>query len=96
MADQTSLSRNKSKRERFLRVAQRRTLKALRSVRLLAKCSNRSSYEYTQKEVEKIFGALQDELHRAKFGFTRNKEPQFSLNGEEVVDGVEESEDKEA
>jgi hypothetical protein len=93
--EKTKSKRHKAKRARFLRVAERRTLKTLRDLRLLAKCSNRASYSYTPDEVDKIFDTVQDALNRAKHGFTKDRELAFSLGGKEVVD-EEDVEDEEA
>ncbi len=35
-------------------------------VRLLGNCSNRSLYEYDDKDIEKIFSTIQAELNEAK------------------------------
>ena len=75
-----------TKRERFIRVAQRRTKKLLREIQLLARCSNRSSYEYSEKDVLKIFEAIQTELNYARSRFMRNREISFSLTEEEEND----------
>jgi len=80
----------KSKRERFLTVAERRTVKVLKGVRLLAKCANRSSYEYSTGEVAKIFKAIQDEIDRAQMKFHRDRRVRFSLNNVGVGDEEEE------
>ncbi len=73
----------KSKRERFLAVAQRRTVRVLESVQRLGKCGNTASYEYTKTDVEKIFGAIQVELDRARARFSRNNRITFTLGSEE-------------
>ena len=71
----------KTRRERFLEVAQRRTKALLRDLRLLGNCGNRSAYEYTDAEVEKIFSAIQQELDlaRSRFRTAEKKEVDFSL-----------------
>lgn len=73
----------KSKRERFLAVAQRRTIRVLEAVNRLGKCGNTAAYEYTKSDVEKIFGAIQVELDRARARFSRNSKITFSLGSEE-------------
>ena len=64
------------KRERFLRLASQRTRDVLNRLRVLGNCSNRSVYEYTQDDMEKIFAALKDQLKsvEAKFHFPKHKE----------------------
>jgi hypothetical protein len=72
----------KSRRDRFLDVAPRRTKQLLRDIRLLGNCGNRAAYEYSEGEVEKIFTAIERELAVAKSRFRagRAKEVEFSLD----------------
>lgn len=55
-----------SKREKFVRLAEARTNKIIDMIQLLGNCSNQSQYEYTQKDVNKIFNAIQTELDVAR------------------------------
>lgn len=57
---------NESKREKFVRIAEARTNKIIDMIQLLGNCSNTSQYDYTQKDVNKIFNAIQAELDAAK------------------------------
>ena len=57
---------NESKREKFVRIAEARTNKIIDMIQLLGNCSNTSQYDYTQKDVNKIFNAIQAELDSAK------------------------------
>lgn len=70
---------DKSRRERFLRVAQRRTREILHKIHLLGNCSNRSAYEFTDEEVGKIFDAIEEELRVAQSRFGRKKSVDFHL-----------------
>jgi hypothetical protein len=71
----------KTRRERFLEIAQRRTKQVMRDLRLLGNCGNKSAYEYTDDEVEKIFAAIQRELDlaRSRFRTEERQEIDFSL-----------------
>lgn len=60
-----------TKREKFVRLAEARTNKIIDMIQLLGNCSNQSQYEYTQKDVNKIFNAIQDELDAAKKRYTK-------------------------
>ena len=60
-----------TKRDRFVRLAEVRTNKIIDMIQLLGNCSNQSQYEYTQKDVSKIFGAIQAELDAAKKRFNK-------------------------
>jgi hypothetical protein len=69
-----------TKRERFIRIAESRTQKILHTIRLLGNCSNPYVYEYTQKDVDKMFSAIETELKIAKAKFTGvDKEYRFKL-----------------
>ena len=51
-----------TKRERFEKVAVARTNKILNDLRLLGNCSNKNNYEYSEKDIKKIFSAIENEL----------------------------------
>lgn len=48
--------------ERFKKVASRRVLKVLHSIKSLARCSNSETYYYTSEEVDKMLRAIHAEL----------------------------------
>lgn len=58
-----------TKKDKFVRVAESRTNKLISMIRLLGNCSNKVVYEYTDKDVKKIFNALESELKAAKSKF---------------------------
>lgn len=62
------MKNKESKREKFVRIAEARTNKIINMIQLLGNCSNQSLYEYSQKDVNKIFNTLQTELDEAKKG----------------------------
>ncbi len=57
---------SETKREKFVRIAEARTNKIINMIQLLGNCSNQSQYDFTQKDVDKIFKAIQAELDEAK------------------------------
>jgi hypothetical protein len=70
------------KRERFKRVATRRTNAVLKKLQVLGNCANRNTYEYTEEEANKIFSEIERELKltRMKFQFAGNsKRAEFRL-----------------
>ena len=70
--------RRKSRRERFLSVAERRTNQVLKAIRLLGNCGNRAAYEYTDEDVEKVFDAIQKEISNTRARFRiRSKDKGF-------------------
>ena len=62
-----------TKRDKFVRLAEARTNKIIDMIQQLGNCSNQSQYEYTQKDVTKIFNAIQAELDAAKKRFNKQE-----------------------
>lgn len=60
-----------TKREKFVRLAEARTNKIIDMIQLLGNCSNANVYDYTQQDVDKIFGAIESELREAKKMFNK-------------------------
>lgn len=72
----------KSKRERFTEIAPKRTREILKKIETLGNCANKSGYEYTEADIEKIFGAIAKKVAdvKAKFSATKgSKEEGFTL-----------------
>lgn len=61
--------KTESKRDKFVRMAEARTIKVISMVRLLGNCSNRLAYEYSDKDVTKIFSAIEGAVADAKKRF---------------------------
>ena len=61
--------KKESKRDKFVRMAEARTIKIISMIRLLGNCSNRMAYEYSDKDVSKIFNAIDSALSDAKKRF---------------------------
>lgn len=61
--------KKETKREKFVRMAEARTIKIISMVRLLGNCSNRLAYEYSDKDVTKIFNAIESAVSDAKKRF---------------------------
>ena len=59
-----------TKKEKFVRLAENRTNKVLEMIRLIGNLANKSVYEYTAEDVEKIFKAIETEMALAKKQFT--------------------------
>lgn len=57
------------KREMFKRLAAYRTNEVLKRLKVLGNCSNRSSYEYTEEEVNKIFSEIERRVKETKIKF---------------------------
>lgn len=69
------------KRSRFKKVAENRTNKIINMIELLGNCANTSNYEYTEKEVKKIFEAIEQSLKNTKnkFAIAQSKKRKFEL-----------------
>ena len=71
-----------TKSDRFIRVVEARTNKAIKMIRLIGNCSDKKVYEYTPNQFELVFKALQRELVDAKAKYLTAKENKgrFSLS----------------
>jgi hypothetical protein len=77
------INQNNDKRERFIRIAEKRVNNILNNLDSLGKCSNRKNYEYNQKDVKKIFSEIDKKTREIKqmyqsSGTNKNK---FRLEG---------------
>lgn len=57
------------KRDRFKRLATSRTNEILKKLKILGNCSNRSAYEYSEEEVNKIFNAIEKAARESRSRF---------------------------
>lgn len=53
-------ARTSQKRDKFLRLVEKRMSNALHDIKLVGNLSNRSAYEYTEKDVRQITKALEE------------------------------------
>jgi hypothetical protein len=67
------------KKERFKRVAERRTNDILEKIRVLGNCANRGSYDFSEEEVNKIFSEIDKQLKIVKMKFLADKREKFKL-----------------
>ena len=70
---------NETKTEKFKRIATLRTNRILNDLRLLGNCSNRSSYEFTEEDVKKIFRIIENELKVIKTLFNKKNRRRIEL-----------------
>lgn len=70
-----------TKRERFVRLAEKRTNKVIDMLRLLGNLSNKGNYEYSEEDIRKIFNTLEKELKsvKDKFYSVQNADNKFRL-----------------
>lgn len=64
-----------NKRERFKRLAVYRTNEVLKKLKVLGNCSNKSAYDYTEEEINKIFQEIDRTVKdtKAKFHFAKTR-----------------------
>jgi len=54
------------KRERFVKLAEGRTINAIKAIRVIGKLGNKSHYEFDENDVKKIAAALTREIEALK------------------------------
>ncbi len=72
-----------SSREKFIRLAEKRVNNLIKIIRLLGNLSNRSNYSYDDKDVDKIFRSIEQELKDTKARFRKggnSDDSVFKLN----------------
>ncbi len=77
------MSAEETKREKFVRLAEARTNKILDTLTLLGNCSNTGAYEYSQKDIDKIFKAIQAQVDDTRKRFNKqdsSKSTRFTLD----------------
>lgn len=66
VAEHKSKASRTSKRDKFIELAEKRTINAIKAIRVIGKLGNRSAYEYDDEDVRKIVKALNDEIEALK------------------------------
>jgi len=70
------------KREKFVELAEKRTARAIKGIRVIGNLSNKGIYEYTEDDVNKMVKALEKELKRLRERYRtqkRDDEVEFKL-----------------
>lgn len=57
-------------RIKFVNLANKRVNRAMKTIQLIGNLSDRSNYDYTREDVDKIFQALRSELKRCEERFS--------------------------
>lgn len=68
-----------TKREKFVRLAENRTSKALSAINNIGRLSNKANYEYSEEDIKKIFKALKQSLSEAENSFREISKSKFKL-----------------
>ena len=66
-------------RERFERLAEKRTNAVIKKLDVLGHCANRNQYEYEKEEVEEMFKAIRKKMKNVKSQFEFPEEEEFRL-----------------
>jgi hypothetical protein len=61
---------NETRRERFIRIVERRVNIILKNMDSLGKCANKKNYEYTDKDIKKIFSEIDKKARETKAIFS--------------------------
>ena len=74
-APKKSIGKKETKTETFLRIAEPRVVKVLDTLRILGNCSNRTNYEYTSEQIDKMFNTISEvyEITLAKFSKSKTE-----------------------
>lgn len=62
-----------SKRQKFVNLAEKRTINAIKAIRIIGKLGNRNAYDYDDGDIRKIVKALNDEIEALKNRMNTNK-----------------------
>jgi hypothetical protein len=77
------VSRQGSKQDRFVRLAEKRVSELLDKFRLVGNLADRRNYAYTDEQIRLILKAVEDEVRALRVKFTMSntsKEKTFSLS----------------
>ena len=66
IASHVTSAKAEQKRESFVRLAEGRTVNAIKAIRVIGKLGNRSHYDYDEADVKKIASALTREVEAMK------------------------------
>jgi hypothetical protein len=69
-SDEGTGNKDANKREKFVRLAESRTINAIKAIRVIGKLGNRSAYEFNEADVRKIVAALNREIEALKVRMT--------------------------
>lgn len=63
----------RDKRRKFVEIAEKRTINAIKAIRVIGKLGNKSHYEYNENDVRKIVSALSKEIDTLKNRLSQTK-----------------------
>ena len=72
----------RDKRQKFVELAEARTAKAMQSIRLIGNLANKSNYEFSDSDIQRICKALEQEIKDVRSRFQSSggrSRPEFKL-----------------
>lgn len=66
MLEKTATAPKSEKRDKFVRLAENRTVNAIKAIRVIAKLGNKNAYQFDDSDVNKIVKALNREIESLK------------------------------
>jgi hypothetical protein len=79
MSENAEIRAQESRQARFKRIASKRTNDIIRRIQILGNCSNRSTYDYAEEDINKVFAAIDKEVKKARARFTFGRRTEFRL-----------------
>lgn len=70
---------SETRKEKFVRLATYRTNAVLEKLRLLGNLANKSNYDYSDEEINKIFSAVDSQVRNIKARFASKRKKEFKL-----------------
>ncbi len=76
-----------TRRDRFIRIVEKRVNRILDNLDSLGKCSNKSNYQYSDKDVKKIFGEIDKKIKEIKvlYQSSNGRKERFKLKDGWIV-----------
>jgi hypothetical protein len=71
--------KGENKKQRFIRVVEKRVQNVLDSIRRLSQCSNSRMYEWDDEQLKRIWGAIDTELQNCRESYETNRKEVFKL-----------------
>ena len=66
MSEKINAEKSTDRRKKFVQLAERRTVNAIKAIRVIAKLGNKSAYDYDDADVKKIAATLIKEVEALK------------------------------
>ena len=73
------LMKEETKREKFIRLAENRVNSPIKEINLIGNLANKSNYEYSKEDVDKIIKTLKKSVSDLESKFTSKNRSEFKL-----------------